>query len=210
MTAGSQHGQGWDTCYWLGTSTKWLWWPSVRCWKGANCCLILCLCWGIMPYVSLGPCLCYFAMPLCVCGGCMCDPPFLHKSYVHIIHRIDKRSFCVCRGKYKAKQEYLAAFPSLEQREMWGWHLASKLQAPLKTWIFLWLVLKNKILTWDTPKRSWWGSGRSSLRKENSETISSIFVHCHFTKEVWSAVQGLTGGKERWEGDSVEGTLEAL
>lgn len=77
------------------------------------------------------------------------------------------------------------------------WQKIWKLRAPLKTRVFLWLVLKNKILTWDIlQRRNWQGPGRFPLFLESSESSNHIFVECHFTKEVWRATKCITGERE--------------
>jgi hypothetical protein len=65
---------------------------------------------------------------------------------------------------------------SMDER-VWWWELICKLESPLKTRIFLWITLSNKILTWDdSQKRNWNGPGRCVLCKEDSETDDHLFV----------------------------------
>jgi hypothetical protein len=61
----------------------------------------------------------------------------------------------------------------------------------LKTHLFMWLALVNKILMWRVlKKRAWHGLDRYIMFKDEDETISHLLIHCPFSKEVW--VESLT------------------
>ena len=60
---------------------------------------------------------------------------------------------------------------------------------PLKIILFGWLVLKNKVLTWDNiKKRTWLGLGRCVLCGAFEENINHLFTSCDFFHYVWVVV----------------------
>lgn len=57
-------------------------------------------------------------------------------------------------GVYTAKLEYAAKKDDEEVRDnKWWWKKVWKLNSPLKTRIFFWLAMSNKILTWDNGQK---------------------------------------------------------
>jgi hypothetical protein len=70
----------------------------------------------------------------------------------------------------------------------------------LKIYIFLWLAMDNRILTWDNfQKRNMQGLGRCIMCKNNHESVDHLFVNCPFTREVWKEILHITSGKKKWE-----------
>ena len=60
---------------------------------------------------------------------------------------------------------------------------------PRKIGCFIWLVLNNKILTWDNLQRKGKiGPGICSLCFANFETVNHIFISCSIWKSIWGAV----------------------
>ena len=60
---------------------------------------------------------------------------------------------------------------------------------PKKIGCFIWLILRNRILTWDNlQKRGWHGPGICPLCNLNEEIVLHIFSHCSFWKNVLSQI----------------------
>ena len=60
---------------------------------------------------------------------------------------------------------------------------------PLKIVLFAWLVLGNKIVTWENLRKgSWEAPGRSGLCGDNEETTCHLFILCPFAQAVWTVV----------------------
>ncbi len=60
-----------------------------------------------------------------------------------------------------------------------------KIGTPLKVKIFVWLVLKKRVLTADNLlKRGRSGEGMCSLCSEGGETMEHLFMSCPFTKDL--------------------------
>ena len=69
------------------------------------------------------------------------------------------------------------------RRKLWTWN------CPLKIKIFLWLLLEDKLLTWNNIlKRGWQGPGLCLLCRGNEESTFHIFFQCPFTCTVWSKI----------------------
>jgi hypothetical protein len=61
----------------------------------------------------------------------------------------------------------------------------SRVNAPLKVKILMWLSVENKVLTWDNGmKRGWIGPSRCTMCKVDEETTHRLFVSCFFTQKV--------------------------
>jgi hypothetical protein len=57
--------------------------------------------------------------------------------------------------------------------QLWKW------SCPLKIKLFLWLLLENKILTWENlQRRGWYGPGICCLCGTNEESSQHVFVSC--------------------------------
>lgn len=72
-----------------------------------------------------------------------------------------------------------------------GWrHSIWHKHIPLKILCFWWLVLDNAILTWDNLiKREHFGPGICVLCSDGNEDINHIFVHCKYTRYIWSRLE---------------------
>jgi hypothetical protein len=93
-------------------------------------------------------------------------------------------------GNITVKNIY-AALISTQQLPIWrGWRVNIwKWKLQLKIKIFLWLAADNRILTWEVlNKKGWEGPGICILCKHNTEDINHLFVHCSFSKTVWSRI----------------------
>jgi ribonuclease HI len=113
-------------------------------------------------------------------------------------------------GIYTSKVGYRALCEDQGSGEAgWWWKIVCKFQCPLKTCIFMWLALSNKVLIWDIwQKRSWQGPNRCSLCKENEETIEHLLMSCGYTIQAWKKVEALIGLKDVWRGPTIEESLQ--
>jgi hypothetical protein len=90
-------------------------------------------------------------------------------------------------GSLSTKNVYATLFSTLNQstitgwrNQLWKWNIQQKIK------LFLWLAVKNKILTWNNLQlRGWKGPGRCHLCKRDSEDNAHLFIHCPFTKLIW-------------------------
>jgi hypothetical protein len=85
----------------------------------------------------------------------------------------------------------------------WWCRIIWKLRIPPRIQYFGWLVLKNKILTWENlKKRGWSGPGICTLCKLNEENCLHIFGDCIFAISVWQKCCSLLNIKLlNWDGD---------
>jgi hypothetical protein len=113
-------------------------------------------------------------------------------------------------GFYTLKLGYIALNVDLLQREpCWWWRGLWKLKAPLKTKIFMWSTLVNKVPTWDKMrKRQIEGPGWCALCKGEIETIEHILISFPFTLKVWREVSLLLRQQCEWNGPTLESTWE--
>ena len=66
---------------------------------------------------------------------------------------------------------------------LWKSNITSKLKC------FFWLVLNNKILTWDNlVKRGWMGPNICPLSLNDDEFVFYLFVSCSLSCDVWKKV----------------------
>jgi len=80
----------------------------------------------------------------------------------------------------KLVYDYLSAMKNVNLSKWWG-HSIWSWNVPLKIKCFIWLVLHNRILTWDNlRRRDWKGSGICSLCRTNMESIPHLFIQCSF------------------------------
>ena len=69
---------------------------------------------------------------------------------------------------------------------MWCWNF------PLKIKCFVWLALKNIILTWDNlVSRVWYGPSCCWLCHSEEETIQHIFLECSLTISIFEALKNI-------------------
>jgi hypothetical protein len=70
--------------------------------------------------------------------------------------------------------------PTFWYTELWHWQL------PLKVKLFTWLMLEQKILTWENLlKRGFVGPSKCVLCGLKEENVKHLFVECSFTKDIW-------------------------
>ncbi len=64
-----------------------------------------------------------------------------------------------------------------------------KIRTPLKVKIFVWLMLRRRVLTADNlRKRGWSGEGRCPLCADELESGTHLFLTCHFAKDIISGL----------------------
>jgi ribonuclease HI len=115
-----------------------------------------------------------------------------------------------CTGLLTTKNVYNALSAELwkniiggVRRKLWTW------ECPLKTKLFTWLLIEDKLLTWNNlRKRGWQGPGLCLLCRGNEESIFHLFVECPFTSYIWENILAhykLVGG---WSGTTVRDCFE--
>ena len=73
-----------------------------------------------------------------------------------------------------------------DDTKCWWWKHLWKILGPLKMLITLWLVLNNKLLTWEVLlKRGLQGPGIFLLWKAYTETTSHLFYSCAYASTLW-------------------------
>jgi hypothetical protein len=86
---------------------------------------------------------------------------------------------------------------------LWSWNL------PLKHKLFTWLTLANNINTWDTlQKKGWNGPNVSHLCFQAAESMQHIFIHCEFTRKVWSIITSALKLQFTWNGATLADCFE--
>eukprot|EP00253_Pinus_taeda_P027771 PITA_27771 len=130
------------------------------------------------------------------------------KGILHL-HQIEKIGHSSIWGQaWKSGYKFLMTKKGWEEPAWWAKPLW-KLKCPKKSRLFFWCVLKEKAPTWDILQaRFMQGPSRCPLCKNDSETISHLFLNCPFTKKVWLEVQGLVRKHFRWEGASIMAAWE--
>jgi hypothetical protein len=67
--------------------------------------------------------------------------------------------------------------------DLWTWKI------PLKVKLFIWLILEQRILTWENlVKRGFLGPSRCVLCGKDEEIVYHLFVDCIFKKYIWSSI----------------------
>jgi hypothetical protein len=101
---------------------------------------------------------------------------------------------------YKAWQE-----ERKNVQPQWWWKILWKSKAPLRCKLLMWLALTNKMLTWDNlEKRNWHGPNYCILCKQNSESVSHLFVSCPFAGQVASTLKEKLKIGAEWNIPSLE------
>jgi hypothetical protein len=79
----------------------------------------------------------------------------LQRGRVQLKEKLDSLAWAYNKseGYYSARLGYRSQFPTHPDGPVWWWKEIWKQWAPKKTHIFLWLSLKNKVLTWATFQR---------------------------------------------------------
>lgn len=88
------------------------------------------------------------------------------------------------KGRYLVASAYKAQY-QMDTKLVWAkaWYhgLIPKIN------IFFWLLLQNRILTLDNlMKRGHIMPNRCILCKNQAETVDHIFIHCSFSREIWT------------------------
>jgi hypothetical protein len=87
--------------------------------------------------------------------------------------------------------------------DLWRWQL------PLKIKLFMWLLLEQKILTWESLyKRGFLGPSRCVLCGLQEEKLKHLFVDCIFTKNIWATLLLELKIESVWEGEQVDDCCE--
>jgi hypothetical protein len=64
-----------------------------------------------------------------------------------------------------------------------------EMESPLKTRMFMWLAMVNKILTWENGKKQGWqGLNRCTLCMIDEESVNHLFVSCPLVVQVLQEV----------------------
>jgi hypothetical protein len=108
-------------------------------------------------------------------------------------------------GFVSAKQGYEVQFlEDLEEeqkdltRDIWNWLI------PLRIKLFCWLMIENRILTWENMiKRGFVGPSRCALCRGEEETINHLMINFPFTIEVWNNILKVLKSKKKWEGGHI-------
>jgi len=86
--------------------------------------------------------------------------------------------------------------------EMWEWQL------PLKVKLCNWLLLEERILTWDNlTKRGFQGPSLCVLCKESEEALLHLFGECRFIKNIWYILSKELKLVNKWQGGQFENSL---
>ena len=89
--------------------------------------------------------------------------------------------------------------PYFWYNELWNWQL------PLKVKLFVWLMLKQRILTWEKlNKRGFSGTSRCVLCGISEETMFHLFVERAFIKDIWQTISKDLNLVSPWEGFQLE------
>ena len=89
--------------------------------------------------------------------------------------------------------------PYFWYNELWNWQL------PLKVKLFVWLMLKQRILTWENlNKRGFSGTSRCVLCGISEETMFHVFVERGFIKYIWQTISKDLNLVSPWEGFQME------
>jgi hypothetical protein len=64
-----------------------------------------------------------------------------------------------------------------------------KSKLPQKIKVFIWLVVRNKILTKDNLKKRNWKGSQDCCFCGGDESINHLFFHCPIAKYVWRVIQ---------------------
>ena len=89
-------------------------------------------------------------------------------------------------GRYSPKMGYLSISVELFVRYVkWWWKGLWKLHCPAKNKLFGWVVLENKVMTWDILQKCHFeGPGWCNLCKYDQESSLHLFLNCSFSKAV--------------------------
>lgn len=84
------------------------------------------------------------------------------------------------------------------REELWKWHLRLKVKC------FTWLMLENKIMTWDNVvKRGGVVLNICGLCTEGDKSVDHLLVSYYFTKQVWWQVTRAFNISQDWGGPNI-------
>jgi ribonuclease HI len=93
----------------------------------------------------------------------------------------------------------------LQKSLVWWWKGIWKSKCPLKPRLFMWCLLRKKVLTWDGMKfRVLEGLGWFSLCKGDDKTSPHLFLGFPFSIQTWRFVSFFLGQTCSWHGPSIE------
>lgn len=79
-------------------------------------------------------------------------------------------------------------------KRLWYWAI------PLKLKCFSWLLLQDKLKTWENLcKRGWIGPSLCVLCKNEAETKQHLFVKCSFTIKIWDVISSNLNITQCWD-----------
>ena len=74
--------------------------------------------------------------------------------------------------------------------------------------LFIWLLLEERILTWDNlTKRGLQGPSLCVLCKESEEALLHLFGECRFIKNIWYVLSKELKLVNKWQGGKFENNL---
>eukprot|EP00253_Pinus_taeda_P030603 PITA_30603 len=133
----------------------------------------------------------------------------LNESHIRIKQGSDELVWCLAEnGIYAPKIGYgsLIMHREPEPTPSW-WRDIWKLNAPPRTRLFFWCVLKYIIPTGDhLTRRSIYGPSWCSLCKEASETTVHLFLQCPATCTLWNNISVHIHFSGNWRGDDITST----
>jgi hypothetical protein len=110
-----------------------------------------------------------------------------------------------CSGLLTAKNVYQALATKIWTPINASWRQRIwKGDCPLKLKLFAWLLIENKLLVWEKLQaRGWEGPNHCILCKHSSESVLHVFIHCSFTRSIWSLLSSALKFTSSWTGTSV-------
>jgi ribonuclease HI len=90
------------------------------------------------------------------------------------------------------------------ENKLWKW------EVQLKKKLFIWMVVENKILTWQVLQgKGWQGPDRCPLCKVDNEDVDHLLVHCQFTQSIWGILSICLNQNFLWNGQSLTHYFES-
>lgn len=107
-------------------------------------------------------------------------------------------------GVVTAKLAYESIFAKSRVETCWWYTRLWRWSIPPKLQIFMWLVLENRVLTWENlMHRGFVGPNICPLCWYEAESVAHLFITCPFSKRLWSTVYLLILVLSFWSADSV-------
>jgi len=96
------------------------------------------------------------------------------------------------KGAFTIKEAYYLAGSQSINKENQDWKVIWRSNWWPKISLFIWLVAKNKILTWDKIlKKGYSGPSRCYLCNTEDETQDHLLIKCAFIRKLWSEMRKL-------------------